>query len=164
MSLFIHGWLNLGLLILVGTQESRNLRRLSFISSRTVLILLVVVYVSLECCWNWWHLLLSRSTSAIFHRCISLFTGLDLLADVLVPMKTMSWSPSPGRVVLRVVRVGRFVRKTFRMLSFLVGCVTIWCRLQDSTTSRIFLLILLGFWFPSTVLWPGLQIIIFSME
>jgi len=83
-------------------------------------------------------LLLSRSTSAFFHRCISLFTGLDLLADVLDSMKTMSWSLSPGRVVLRVVRVGRFVRKTFRMLSFLVGCVTIWCRLQDSTTSRIF--------------------------
>jgi len=122
MSLFIHGWLNIELPILDGTQESRALRRLSFISAYIVLIRLVVVQVLLLELL----LLFSRSISSFFYRCISLFTGLDLLADALDSVKTMSWSLSHGRVVLRVLRVGRFVRKTSRMLLFLVGCETIW--------------------------------------
>ena len=83
---------------------------------------------------------------------MSLFTGFDLFAEALDSMKTMSWSPSPGKVVQRDMSVGLLVRKISRMFSFLVGWVTIWWRLQDSTRSRIKVFIRFVFWLPSTVL------------
>ena len=150
MSRFIHGWLNLILLICDGTDESSRVVRVELMSCHISSTDDVMEWVSMKWCWKSSHAVLRWSKSARFHMYILRLTCFPLFADTDDSINTPSWSDTPGMAMHLLIRLGRFVRNRSSVLSLRVGKLTACSRQQFWIVSKNRVLMYDDTWLPST--------------
>ena len=149
-SLLIHGWLNLLLVILGGTDDSSMVSRFVLMSVHMSSTQLVSLYDDRNCCWNSTHVYFISSKLALFHKKILHFTGFVLFATIADSTETPSWSDRPGIDTHLFMNLCRFVRNKSKVLLLRVGKVTICSSQQLCSISRNRWLMTVATWLPLT--------------